>query len=232
MERTLHPQRKLQFVRRHLDQCMYSAPARKSTTISLNCVNSARLSRRCTHKQAHEAVVQGKDPGQANFHTKKLSQFPQLLCRKLAKVHLETMLLDERPRPFAHPLRTRLSERLEQLYPQEVVERVQTVEELRLLGRLPSKMCPSPFSHWDLRTGYPWMVVFLVSVCGIFMLRGGVRLAGPSGGGRSGAAGPSVGGGAVLAVLAGQKWLNRRPSTQRPTRGNMLKSLEFLLSRG
>ena len=94
-EEAEHAQRKLPFIRRDLDQCMYTAPAKKSTTITLNCVNSAKLERKCIHKGKHSALVEGKDPeDNSRFNTAKLKEFPKPLCRKLAKVHLDTIMLD------------------------------------------------------------------------------------------------------------------------------------------
>ena len=148
METARHPGRKLPFVRRDLDQCMFSAVKQKPSTFSLNCVNSAKLCRLCTHTTHAGESLGGKDPQDPKvFKTSKYKEFPQPLCRKLAKVHLDTMLLDKAERPFQRQRKLPAAEQLRRHYPQAVIERAKSVEELRILGRLPCQACPSPFAH-------------------------------------------------------------------------------------
>ena len=74
-EKVMHHERKLPFYRRSLDQCMYSCPAKKMTTFTLNCVNSEKLVRRCTHKGKHAVQAIGIDPNDTKvFVTAQLKE--------------------------------------------------------------------------------------------------------------------------------------------------------------
>ena len=150
VEAISHSARKLTFKRRNLWQCMYSGPTPKPTTITLNCVNSEKLCRKCIHGRNHEGVqssgfVDASGPGR--FATAKLKEYPAPLCKKLAKVHLETMMMDRQERPFPRIRKLGVKERLMEHYPSEEFDRVMTLGELEIMGRTKSKMCTSPFAH-------------------------------------------------------------------------------------